>query len=405
VLVLPQKTGGWLEQVTMDVIRGRLLQRLTAADEHDRLRIYYPHQPGLGDDCISVHAKLLIVDDLLLRIGSSNTSNRSMGLDTECDLAIEAREPEDATARYINDLHSRLLAEHLDRDADEVKQALTEYSSLIAAIESLQTDARSLRSLDWAVDEEVDQLVPDDLMIDPSEPFSPDYFVAEYVPVSGRSKGRRRLWLFAGLVVALLALAAVWRWTPLASMLSPERIGAHLEGIASNELRAAVAIGGFVLACLAMVPLTLLAVIGGIVFDGWLAFASVLIGALTAAAIGFLGGRLLGRDLIERISGGKIDQLSKRLAKRGTVAVAALRLVPVAPFALFNLVAGISHLGARQFMVGSLLGLTPGLAAITLFSDSLWQALTSPSLVNITVAIGIGLATVAWIARRWLRTS
>ena len=391
----------------MDVIRGRMLRCLSAADAHERLRVYYPYQPGLGNDCISVHAKLLIIDDRLLRIGSSNTSNRSMGMDTECDLAIEATEGEDRISQYIKDLHARLLAEHLDHDVDKVKEAMTEQNGLIAGIESLQTEGRSLRQLEWEVDEEVDQLVPDDAVIDPSEPFSPDYFVAEFVPESGRSKGRRRLWLFACLVVALLALAAAWRWTPLATLLSPERIGAYLEGIASTEMRVAVAIGGFVIASLVMVPLTLLAVIGGIVFDGWVAFASVLAGALTASAIGFLGGRILGRDLIERISGGKIDQLSKRLAKRGTVAVAALRLIPVAPFAVFNLVAGISRLGTRQFLVGSLLGLTPGLAAITLFSDSLWQALTSPSLVNISVAIGIGigLAAVAWVAKRWLRTS
>jgi uncharacterized membrane protein YdjX (TVP38/TMEM64 family) len=79
----------------------------------------------------------------------------------------------------------------------------------------------------------------------------------------------------------------------------------------------------------------------------------------------------------------------------------------VAPFAVFNLVAGSTHLGARQFLVGSLLGLTPGLGAITLFSSSLWEALTEPSWMSISIAIGVGLGLVgaAWLAKRWLRTS
>jgi phosphatidylserine/phosphatidylglycerophosphate/cardiolipin synthase-like enzyme/uncharacterized membrane protein YdjX (TVP38/TMEM64 family) len=407
VLVLPEKTGGWLEQVTMDVVRGRILDRMQAADRHDRLRIYYPHMPGLGDDCISVHAKVLIVDNLLLRIGSSNTSNRSMGLDTECDLAIESVDPGDEIATYIGGLRWRLLAEHLDCKAQDVEKAARNQDGLVKTIESLRGDGRSLRELDWQVPDEVNEMVPDAGLIDPEEPFSPNYFVEQYVPKSGHSSSRKRLMLFIGLVVLLLGLAAAWRWTPLQELLSPERISGYLSSVASMEGRALIAIGGFVVASLAMVPVTLLAVIGGVVFEGWQAFIYVMTGALAASAIGFLGGRLLGRDIVERWSGSTIDQLSKRLASRGTVAVAILRLVPIAPFAVFNLVAGSSHLGARQFLVGSLIGLLPGLGAITLFSNSLWSALTSPSLQNvlIAVAVGVTLFGAAWWAKRWLRTS
>lgn len=407
VLVLPAKTGGWLEQVTMDVIRGRMLDRLQLADKHDHLRVYYPYQPGLGGDCISVHAKLLIIDCRLLRVGSANTSNRSMGLDTECDLALESDAQGDGVSRYIASIRASLLAEHLDCDVETVDTAICECKSVIHAIEHLRTGKRSLRPLDWQVPKDVDELVPDSGLIDPHEPFSPDYFVREYVPKSGKSRGRRRLMLFLALVVALLGLAAAWRWTPLQTMLAPERISGYLASISSVEGRAAVSIGGFVVASLAMVPLTLLAVIGGIVFEGWQAFFYVLAGALLASAIGFLGGRLLGRSAIERMSGSQLEYLSKRLAKRGTVAVAFLRLVPVAPFAIFNLVAGSSHLGARQFLMGSLIGLAPGLGAITLFSSSLWSALTSPSLLNVAVAGGVGvlLLLAAWMVKRWLRTS
>jgi len=407
VLVLPQKTGGWLEQVTMDVLRGRILERLTAADRHDRLRVYYPFQPGLGNDCISVHAKLMIVDDRFLRIGSSNASNRSMGLDTECDLAIETSSRGDAISRYVSGLRGRLLAEHLDCNADAIDAALREQRSLITAIEALRDEGRSLRPLDWRIPPEVDEMVPDDGVIDPSEPFSADYFVSEYVPKSGKPKGRKQLLLFLGMLIALVALAAAWSWTPLEELLSPKRISDYLQSLASPEMRAAAAIGGFVIASLAMVPVTLLAVIGGIVFDGWQAFAYVMTGAMLASAIGFFGGRFIGRSAIERLSGSRIEQLSQRLAERGTVAVAVLRLVPVAPFAIFNLIAGGSHLGARQFLIGSLIGLAPGLGAITLFSNSLWQALTAPSIGNIAIAVAVGIAllAVAWAAKRWLRSS
>ncbi len=90
VLVLRKHTTSWLEQNTMDALRARLFEQVRAADRHGRLRIYYPYMPGLDECCISLHAKLMIVDDEFMRVGSANISNRSMGLDTECDLALEA---------------------------------------------------------------------------------------------------------------------------------------------------------------------------------------------------------------------------------------------------------------------------------------------------------------------------
>jgi uncharacterized membrane protein YdjX (TVP38/TMEM64 family) len=166
------------------------------------------------------------------------------------------------------------------------------------------------------------------------------------------------------------------------------------------------AIGVFLVASLLMVPLTLLAVVAGVVFPGWEAFGYIMTAALGSAGLGFIAGHLLSKGALQRLSGSRLQQLSKRLAERGTVAVALLRLVPVAPFAVFNLVAGASHLGFWQFMAGSLLGLTPGLGAITVFSSTLWGAITSPSWTNIALAAGMGiaLAFLAWLVKRWLRS-
>ncbi|MGD2084243.1 MAG: phospholipase D-like domain-containing protein, partial [Chromatiales bacterium] len=160
VIVLPLKTGGWLEQYTMDVLRARLLRGLREADRHDRLRVYYPHVPGLEPDtCLGLHSKLMIVDDRLLRFGSANLSNRSMGLDTECDLAFEAADA--AGRRFVSGVLTRLVAEHLGSTESEASKVLEEEGSLIAAIERLSGSGRSLRPLEADVDEDVDRLVPD----------------------------------------------------------------------------------------------------------------------------------------------------------------------------------------------------------------------------------------------------
>src|SRR4029434_6054509 len=110
IMVLPQETSEWLEQVSMAVLRSRLLKRLRAADGFGRLHVYYPVMEDENVQ-VRVHSKVCFIDDRLLRVGSANLNNRSMGLDTECDLAVEAEEP--ATGNSIAYLRNRLLAEHL----------------------------------------------------------------------------------------------------------------------------------------------------------------------------------------------------------------------------------------------------------------------------------------------------
>lgn len=96
----------------MGVLRARLLQRLRTADRFGRLHVYAPVVPGLGEAHLHVHAKVLIVDDRLVRVGSANLNNRSMGLDTECDLMIEAGS-DTQTQKAIAHFRNRLVGEHL----------------------------------------------------------------------------------------------------------------------------------------------------------------------------------------------------------------------------------------------------------------------------------------------------
>lgn len=144
VVINPLSTAGWLEQETMGVSRDLRLTSVARADRHDRFRIYHP--VNAAGEPIYVHAKILVVDDHLLRVGSSNVNNRSMGFDTECDLAVEAHRPEERAA--IIDLRDDLLAEHLDVRPADIREALARTGSLRAAIELLRrSEGRSLRPI------------------------------------------------------------------------------------------------------------------------------------------------------------------------------------------------------------------------------------------------------------------
>ena len=128
-----------------------MLEHLWAHDPHDRFAAYYPVTES--ESPIYVHAKILILDDELIRVGSSNLNNRSMGFDTETDLAVEASQcgDPDQMRADISDLRAGLVSEHLGVSKEELAEALeASGGSLISAITALKGDGRSLRLFEEA---------------------------------------------------------------------------------------------------------------------------------------------------------------------------------------------------------------------------------------------------------------
>ena len=139
VVINPWTADGWLSEKAMGTARALALQIVREADVHDRFQLYTPVTEQRQH--IYVHAKLTVVDDRLLRLGSSNVNNRSMGLDTECDLAIEAIEGQagaDRLATTIVGFRDSLLAEHLGCTADDVTAAIADTGSLVQGVERLR---------------------------------------------------------------------------------------------------------------------------------------------------------------------------------------------------------------------------------------------------------------------------
>jgi len=177
VVIQTHESHGWAEQRVMGTNRDRLIRRLRKADRYDRLRVYYPVVPSEDGECqVLIHSKLIIVDDRFLRIGSSNLNNRSIGLDTECDLAVEATN--DDMRRAIAGLRDRLLAEHLDTDEEAFSKAVAEASgSLITAIERLNVKKRHLQGFRAMFDDGPADPAVGTALLDPLEPFEPLWFL------------------------------------------------------------------------------------------------------------------------------------------------------------------------------------------------------------------------------------
>ena len=143
VIVNPKFVEGWMYDEVMSPARAEIMMQLMKVDDRRRFRVYTPVTRG-GED-IYVHSKIAIVDDEMVRVGSSNLNNRSMGLDSECDLLIDAGETQNVDAKdEIAGLRNDLLAEHLDVPVDEVAREFASTGSLIETIETLRCDGRSL---------------------------------------------------------------------------------------------------------------------------------------------------------------------------------------------------------------------------------------------------------------------
>ena len=174
VVIQTHESHGWAEELVMGTNRDRLIRRLRKSDHQDRLRVYYPVIPnGEGGECqVLIHSKLIIVDDVFLRIGSSNLNNRSIGLDSECDAAIEATT--DEMRRTITRLRDRLIAEHLEIDPETFAKTLdSKDGSVIAAIEQLNAGIRGLRPFGAMSDDGPDVPATGTGLLDPLEPFEP----------------------------------------------------------------------------------------------------------------------------------------------------------------------------------------------------------------------------------------
>ena len=187
VIVNPRTGAGWLEEEAMSPARARLLRAIRQADRAGRFQMYYP-VTGQGAD-IYVHAKILIADGRVLRVGSANMNNRSMGLDSECDLTIDASLPANAgAAPAIDGLAYDLLAEHLGTDAAVVAAQAARTGSLISAIGALARDGRRLVAMPPGELNAIEAAVADNELLDP-EGTAEDF---ERIARPGLLRGLRR---------------------------------------------------------------------------------------------------------------------------------------------------------------------------------------------------------------------
>jgi phosphatidylserine/phosphatidylglycerophosphate/cardiolipin synthase-like enzyme/uncharacterized membrane protein YdjX (TVP38/TMEM64 family) len=390
LIVSPDAHESWLEAHSMHSGRARFGAMLKEAGGA-RVHLAYPRVADGGrGSAVMVHAKVMIVDDAILRVGSANLNNRSMGTDTECDLVIVAEE--DTQRQRIAARRNGLIGHHCGATADVVAQALDEAGgSLIAVARTLRCNGHSLEPIvDGVTTREMIDLLQG--VADPQEPIGAEDFVGSMVGGKVSSQHVATLAKVIGAGLLIVALAALWHYLPFAS---PQAVREALASIAGNDLAPAIVIAAFVVAGCVMFPVTVLIAATAATFGPWVGFAYATLGALASALASYAIGAAIGKRTLRDILGPRLNRIRRQAAKRGVITVAALRMVPVAPFTVVNLVAGASSIPVFDYAAGTLLGMLPGLIMISAVGHQFARILTAPSAADFA---WLTAAVIAWIA-------
>ncbi len=283
-------------------------------------------------------------------------------------------------------------------------RTLAERGSIIQSIETLTSSGRTLKPYEFRVTDDLDRLVPESQLADPEQPVDGDGIASQFVAEEEKTPTKRTLIILASILVAALLLAAGWRWTPLGEWLDIRALFSSLSDLRGSWLALVIVLAIYILGGLIIFPVTVMIVATGLVFGAVYGFFYALLGAELSALVTYAIGHYLGRDTIHRMSHRWVGRVSHRLARQGLLAIITLRVVPVAPFSIINLVAGASHIRFRDFALGTLLGMTPGILALTLFSDQVVAAIQAPEAKRIAILLTLALIIAAgtWALSRWL---
>lgn len=394
ILVSSMEPHGFLEAHSMATGLQQFMEHLENADVMDRVRLVYPRVPDgseSGQDVL-VHAKLTIVDDRILRVGSANVNNRSMGTDGECDLALEGKD--DSSRKKIGTVRNDLLGEHLGLSIEDVAAEIEEIGSIRGLIDKRKDEPRTLVLIDYKtdIDKRVSKVVQ--AVADPERPGEVSRFAGDMLSARPAGVPIRGRYLSLGVVAIVVLLISIWQFSPLADLTDPAELKTLMAGLHGNPWAYVIVPLGFVVGSALVFPITAMIAATAIVFPPVQAFLLALGGSLLGATVNYALGSTVGKRSLRRVMGKRLNKISRALAERGILTVVTLRIVPVAPFTLINLVAGASHIRFYSFVVGTIIGMIPAIATMTLVGDQINDVLENPTPKQL---LGLAGAVLLWI--------
>ncbi len=208
------------------------------------------------------------------------------------------------------------------------------------------------------------------------------------------------------LTLAVAALAAVWRYTPISQFITPERVAAWAHAVQQARWAPIAMILAYMPAAFLMFPRPLITLFGVVAFGTWPGFVYAMTGIILSALATYYTGRALPAGTVMRIAGERFEHMTGVLRRHGLMAIFAMRIVPLAPHPVENVIAGAARINVWHFTLGTFAGMLPGVLATTVFGDQMIVALHDPSKINVWLVAGIVLffaALMYWVSRWFVR--
>ena len=177
-----------------------------------------------------------------------------------------------------------------------------------------------------------------------------------------------------------------------------------------TETHSAVAAALFVLVYVAVTGLSLpgaviLTLAGGFLFGFVWGTLFVNLGATTGATLAFLASRYLLRDWVERKFGKWLGPVQQGFANNAFSYLMTLRLIPLFPFFVVNLVSGLTRMNVGTYVAATAIGIIPGsfvyaYAGQQLGTINSLKDIASPGVIGAFVLLGL-LALVPSLYKKW----
>ncbi|MHA7834954.1 MAG: TVP38/TMEM64 family protein [Algiphilus sp.] len=198
-------------------------------------------------------------------------------------------------------------------------------------------------------------------------------------------------------------MTALWRWSPLGEWATSGNLETHVETLARSPW-ALLSLGLlYVLATPVMFPLTALNLALIVVMGPWVGVAYALYGSLLAGLCAYWAGVRLGQPALDRWGNAKVEKALRVVRESGVPGLMLLRIMPIAPYPVVNLVLGAGGVRGLPFVLGTVLGILPALLLMGVVGFQLRSVLENPTVEGVVVLAVIALGCLAlafWVKRR-----
>lgn len=212
-----------------------------------------------------------------------------------------------------------------------------------------------------------------------------------------RGSARFRVLLIIAIVVIVTAIALLWWVTPVRQLIDVNHLATFFDRYAGSPWAPVLMIALFVVGGLIMIPVNAMTALSVLVFGAIPGAIYALIGSSLNAQVLYEIARRLPLQTVKKRLRGRLGTIHKHFVRHGISAVALVRAIPVAPYTIANLLLGATRIDRLQYIVGTALGMTPGIIVNAFFVDRIVAAVRAPTPLTIALLafatlVVIGLA-------------